>query len=73
MTFKDYRANELTVAIIRFHDAMEAAHQELIDLTLRQMEARHEIVRRELEAWRELQQVLLADAPGRLSEHFKTK
>jgi len=53
---------ELTKAIIRFHDEMEAGHVKRLD-----------IARQEIEAWKELQQVLLADNPELISKHFGTR
>lgn len=61
MSYRDYRLIELTSAIIKFHDEMEEIHVKRLD-----------IARQEIEAWKELQQVLLADSPERLSDHFKT-
>lgn len=51
--------NELSQAIIKYHDEMEEIHVKRLD-----------IARQEIEAWSELQQVLLADMPERLSKHF---
>ncbi len=50
---------ELQQAIIKFHDEMEDIHVKRLDIS-----------RQEIEAWKELQQVLLADAPQRLSKVF---
>lgn len=51
---------ELQTAIIKFHDEMEAIHVKRLDISMQ-----------EIDAWRELQQVLLADAPERLSRYFE--
>lgn len=60
MTYRDYRMRELTQAIIKYNDEMEDIHVKRLD-----------IARQEIEAWKELQQVLLADAPEKLSKYFK--
>ncbi len=51
---------ELTKAIMKYHDEIGEIHVKRID-----------IMRQEIEAWNELQQVLLADAPDKLSKFFK--
>lgn len=51
---------ELTQAVMKYHDELEEIHVKRLD-----------IMRQEIDAWNELQQVLLADAPEKLSKYFK--
>ncbi len=58
--YQDYRANELKKAIHKYHDEMAEIHVKRLDMA-----------RQEIEVWKELQQVLLADSAEKLSKYFK--
>ncbi len=50
---------ELNKAVAKYYEEMEEIHVKRLD-----------IMRQEIDAWNELLQVILADAPQKLSKHF---
>lgn len=59
MTYVDHRLQELKEGLLKYHEEMAEIHVKRLDID-----------RQEIEAWRELQQVLLADFPDKLSQYF---
>lgn len=59
MTYRDYRAAELEQALVSYHNEMEQIHVKRID-----------IMRQEIEAWKILISVILADNPEMLAPNL---
>ncbi len=62
MGYKEYRVNELNAAIERFRNEIQIIHMMRLEATMR-----------EVEAFREFHQILLADRPDLISTHFTKK
>jgi len=60
--YGQYRTLEIGSALVKYNDEMESIHVKRLD-----------IARQEMEAWKELKQVIMADNPSKLSNHFTAR